>query len=455
MLNISKNSVSNKINNSVYPALLTAEKRLGHKVLPRILTSLLIVFLIFLFVPWTQNIRAKGNVNTLNPEHRPQMLHSVIPGRIESWFVQEGDYVSRGDTILKISEVKNNYFDPELLLRTEEQVKAKEGAVVAYDSKVDALNDQISALTYLLELKLEQAKNKLQQAKLKVISDSIDFEAYKINQEIAEKQLDRIEKLYDQGLKSKTEFENRDLKFQEALAKKVSVENKLLTSKNELINAKIELATIKTDYQKTIAKANAEKYTAESNRFDAAGQVAKLQNEYMNYSVRQGMYYVTAPQNGYITKAVTPGIGELVKEGEQIVSIMPSDYQLAVEMYINPIDLPLIKKGQHVRLQFDGWPAIVFSGWPNTSYGTYGGTVFAIDNFANMKGQYRVLVVPDEFDHKWPEALRVGGGANSMLLLKDVPIWYELWRQFNGFPPDYYTGNNTVKSNNSMSNEKK
>jgi hypothetical protein len=22
-------------------------------------------------------------------------------------------------------------------------------------------------------------------------------------------------------------------------------------------------------------------------------------------------------------------------------------------------------------------------------------------------------------------------------MLKDVPIWYELWRQFNGFPPDY------------------
>jgi multidrug resistance efflux pump len=455
MLNISKNTISNRVNRSKYPALLSAEGRLAHKILPRILTSLLIVFAIFLFVPWTQNIRARGNVNTLNPEHRPQMLHSIIPGRIENWFVQEGDYVSRGDTILKISEVQNSYFDPSLLLRTDEQVKAKEGAVTAYKSKVNALNNQISALTNMLELRLEQARNKLKQAELKVISDSIDFQAYKINQEIAKQQLDRIEKLYDQGLKSKTDFENRNLKYQQALAQKVSVENKLLSSRNELINAKIELATIKTDYQNTIAKASAEKFTAESNQFDAQGQVAKLQNEYMNYSVRQGMYFVTAPQNGYITQAVTPGIGELIKQGEQIVSIMPSDYQLAVEMYIRPIDLPLIKKGQHVRIQFDGWPAIVFSGWPNTSYGTYGGTVFAIDNFANVKGQYRVLVVPDVDDHEWPEALRVGGGANSMLLLKDVPIWYELWRQFNGFPPDYYSGNNTVKSDQYMINEKK
>jgi hypothetical protein len=107
-------------------------------------------------------------------------------------------------------------------------------------------------------------------------------------------------------------------------------------------------------------------------------------------------------------------------------------------MYIKPIDLPLIEKGSPVRIQFDGWPAIVFSGWPNTSYGTYGGKVFAIDNFISDNGKYRVLVAPDPNDHEWPTALRVGAGANNMLLLKDVPIWYELWRQINGFPPDYY-----------------
>jgi hypothetical protein len=36
----------------------------------------------------------------------------------------------------------------------------------------------------------------------------------------------------------------------------------------------------------------------------------------------------------------------------------------------------------------------------------------------------------------------VGGGAVGFALMSDVPIWYELWRQVNGFPPDLYT---TVK----------
>ena len=158
----------------------------------------------------------------------------------------------------------------------------------------------------------------------------------------------------------------------------------------------------------------------------------------MNYSVRTGMYYITAPQDGYITKAIQSGLGETIKEGEQIVSIMPSKYTLAVEMYIKPIDLPLVTLGQHVRLQFDGWPAIVFSGWPNTSYGTYGGEVVAIDNFISGNGKYRILVAPDPDDVDWPDALRVGSGASSMILLNDVPIWYELWRKVNGFPPNYY-----------------
>jgi adhesin transport system membrane fusion protein len=111
---------------------------------------------------------------------------------------------------------------------------------------------------------------------------------------------------------------------------------------------------------------------------------------------------------------------------------------LAVSLYIDPIDMPLMNLGQKVRVQFDGWPAIVFSGWPNVSYGTYGATIYAIDQFISSNGKYRILVKPDPNDHPWPNELRFGSGTKTMILLKNVPIWYELWRQINGFPPDYY-----------------
>ncbi len=117
---------------------------------------------------------------------------------------------------------------------------------------------------------------------------------------------------------------------------------------------------------------------------------------------------------------------------------MPANFEIAVETFIEPIDLPLIHIGETVQIQFDGWPAIVFSGWPNASYGTFAGKVVAIENFISENGKYRILIAPDESDHKWPDALRVGAGARTMALLEDVPVWYELWRQLNGFPPNYY-----------------
>ncbi|MGB5370098.1 MAG: biotin attachment protein, partial [Flavobacteriaceae bacterium] len=129
---------------------------------------------------------------------------------------------------------------------------------------------------------------------------------------------------------------------------------------------------------------------------------------------------------------------ETFKEGDQLVGIMPSDYDLAVETFVEPLDLPLMHLGEQVRIQFDGWPAIVFSGWPNVSYGTYGGKVVAIETFISANGKYRVLLAPDPSDHPWPKDIRVGSGAYTIALLEDVPIWFELWRQLNGFPPNYY-----------------
>jgi membrane fusion protein, adhesin transport system len=438
MLNISNKSISSLVAKEQLKSLQEVESYESKRVILRVLTVLFVLLVVMMFLPWNQNIQSQGNVTTLKPNQRPQMIHSIIAGRIEKWYVQEGDFVAKGDTILFISEVKDEYFDPNLLSRTQQQLQSKEQSVSSYKEKVRSLDDQIKSLIQGSKLKVEQARNKLEQTRLKAKTDSIDYQAYVTNFEIAKEQFARTEKLHNNGLKSKTDLEDKKLKMQKAQAEMISAQNKLMANQNELTNAKVELSSIKAQYEKDIAKAESDKFTAMSGMYDAEATVTKLQNQYSNYSMRSGLYYIKAPQDGYITKTMISGIGETVKEGEKILSIMPANYDLAVEMYVKPIDLPLLEKGQHVRIQFDGWPAIVFSGWPNTSYGTYGGIVYAIDNFISDNGKYRVMVAPDPNDHPWPEALRVGAGTHNMLLLKDVPIWYELWRHVNGFPPDYY-----------------
>ena len=176
-----------------------------------------------------------------------------------------------------------------------------------------------------------------------------------------------------------------------------------------------------------------------SSQFDAEATVTKLENQYSNYEQRIKYRYIMAPQNGYIAKAIQVGIGETIKEGAEIVNIVPADADLAVEMFVQPVDLPLIKLGNKVRFIFDGWPAIVFSGWPQISNGTFGGVVVAIDQFAGPSNQYRVLVVEDPEEEAWPDLLRIGSGADGIALFNDVPVWYEIWRQLNGFPADFYS----------------
>ncbi|GAA0879710.1 biotin/lipoyl-binding protein [Algoriphagus jejuensis] len=439
MLNISSNKIKESIPFSGSKSLVMTLPLKENQRRLRLITGMILSIFIVLFLPWTQNVRSKGYVTALRPDQRPQTVHSILAGRIEAWYVAEGDFVSRGDTILRISEVKDEYFDSLLLPRTQMQVDAKALTAKSYAGKVDALQSQINALQKNNILRIQQAENKLRMAELKVQSDSIELVQAKVNYDIGKYQLERSENLYEEGLRSLTDLESRKLKFQEVQAKLISSENKLLSSKNELITARIDLEAIDNDFKDKLAKAESERLTAMSSQFDAEASTTKLENQYSNYERRTGYRHILAPQDGYIAKAIQVGIGETIKEGDQIVNIVPANADLAVEMYVQPVDLPLMEVGNKVRFIFDGWPAIVFSGWPQISNGTFGGVIVAIDRFAGNNNQYRVLVVEDAEESPWPEPLRIGSGADGIAILNDVPVWYEIWRQLNGFPADYYT----------------
>lgn len=441
MLNISKkNPIAENIEK--YSTVKNLANRPHYQILNKIIVYVSLIGVVILFLPWTQNISGSGAVTTLKPDQRPQTIHSAIGGRIEKWYVKEGDYVKKGDTILFISEIKEDYFDPNLVSNTKNQVDAKKMALQSYGSKVTTLSSQINAIQNEKELKLQQAQNKIRQSLLKVKSDSMDLEAVKTQIKIANTQFNRAVTLNKEGLKPMTDVEEKRLKLQEVEAKIITQENKLLGSKNELINSKVEVNRIRAEYTEKVSKAESDQYTALSNQYDTEAQVNKLQNQYVNYQIRNGMYYIKAPQDGYINRAIQSGIGEIIKEGTQIVSIMPSKYDIAVETFVSPTDLPLIHKGEKVRIWFDGWPTVVFSGWPNMSYGTFGGKIVAVENFISSNGKFRVLIAPDAEEDAWPKQVSIGSGAQTLALLDNVPIWFELWRTLNGFPPNYYQPKN-------------
>jgi len=447
MLNISKEPLFNQVNISQFSSVKNLAKKSYSKQFNRISIIMLILIFIVMFLPWTQNVTGSGNVTTLKPDQRPQTIQSAIPGKIEEWMVNEGDFVIAGDTILRISEIKSEYFDEKLIERTGDQITSKSLSVDAYAQKISALQSQINALSSENRIKKNQASNKLIQSKLKLKSDSMDLQAAVTNEQIAQTQLDRVLLLQEKGLKATKDVEEKSLKLQEKQAKLIYQQNKLLQSQSEVSITQVELSRIDAAYGEKISKAQSDLHSTQSALYNSEVEVSKLENSYSNYEKRKALLHITAPQNGVINKAIKSGIGETFKAGEKLVNIMPTGYDLAVETYVRPIDLPLIHIGENVRVQFDGWPAIVFSGWESVSYGTYGAKVVAIENFISPNGKYRILLAPDEEDHEWPKGIRVGSGTKTIALLNDVPIWYELWRQINGFPPNFYAPEETDNSN--------
>ncbi len=409
------------------------------------------VFIIVLFLPWTQNIRAKGSVTTLYQDQRPQQVNTIIGGRVIKWYFKEGDYVKAGDTLVQLSEVKVDYLDPNLLQRTQEQLAGKQLSVEYYKSKVGVADEQIGAINSGLQLKLNQLLNKLNQLNLKVQADSAEAVAANNDFSIGNKQYNRQKVMYDSGLVSLTQLETRNQQYQNALAKKISAENKLANSKQDLTITRIEMNALQQENIEKVTKAQGEQFQSLTQIASGQADIAKLENQYASYNIRNGMYYVLASQSGQIVKAQKAGIGEFVKEGDMIAEIVPDKIEYAVEMFVRPLDLPLLATGQKVRFLFDGFPAIVFSGWPKASSGTFGGVIVAVESNVSVNGKFRVMVKEDPTDKPWPKQLKIGAGAQGIALLKDVQVWYELWRNINGFPPDYYKneiGNKPSKSYN-------
>lgn len=441
MLNISDNRVDKYIDQDRY---ISFKKLLIPKIafnLSLWLTAVLGVISIILFMPWTQNINAKGYLTTLNTDQRPQKIESTIAGRITKWYVNEGDTVQAGDTILYLSEIKDDYFDPRLVERTTAQRDVKQASIGAYKQKLEALTKQIMALQEAMALKTASAKNKLIQTRYKMKADSIDYIAAMVSDSIAKLQLKRWEILFNQDLKSRTDLEKMRKQQQETRAKLLAQENKWASSRIALENANIDFNNVRNEYQEKLAKVESDRQSALSAQYDTQANVAKLENQISNYQQRQDFRFILAPQDGFINKALKLGLGETVKEGEAVASIIPTNIKLAAEIYVRPVDVPLMQKGQDVRLEFDGWPTVIFgAGWPGTAFGTFGGKVYAVDNNISENGMYRILIEEiDNIRESWPRQLRVGAGVNAFSLLNEVPVWYEIWRQLNGFPPDFYT----------------
>lgn len=150
---------------------------------------------------------------------------------------------------------------------------------------------------------------------------------------------------------------------------------------------------------------------------------------------RQKTQQVLAESSGTIFRRLSGQENVIVLKGNPLAQIVPKTPSRAVELWIRGVDISFVRVDQVARLQFEGWPAVQFRGWPEIAVGTFAGRVAFIDPTDNGAGLFRVVIVPTE---SWPDFyfLRQGVRVQGWVQLGKVRLWYELWRQFNGFPPE-------------------
>lgn len=412
------------------PALrLVTSPHLPRRIAKGLLAALAVTLVGLLFVPWQQTVRGSGQVVAYAPLERQQVVQANIDGRVHRWGdgIREGVSVVKGQEILEIRDI-----DPQALQRLESQQAAtREKATAtaemsqAYKSKLDAVIDGQRSAIAAAEQEVAMAEQKVEAERQGLIAA-----------EAAEAQLKtyyiRQKQLLNEKLKSPQEIEIAHRKFLESQAKLEQAKAYLASALSGLSAKEAQLIQKQREAEGYIATARAEHHKAQGDLSLAKKELTEIDGKL----AKQRNQIVVAPRDGTIVRLLANEGGEIVKSGDPLFVLVPESADRAVEMLISGNDVPLVSPGRQVRLQFEGWPAVQFAGWPSVAVGTFGGEVVNIDATDNGKGQFRILVRPTQTT-EWPSDryLRQGVRANGWVLLNQVGLGYELWRQLNGFPP--------------------
>lgn len=393
-----------------------------------VIAMLVLGTLVLTVTPWQQSAPGAGRVVAYAPDERRQNLEAPIEGRILRWYVHEGSAVKKGDPIVELSDN-----DPDILARLRQERDAVAARLDAAKARARSMEWRVDSLEEGRKSGINAADSRIRMATQRVRAAEQAVQLAEATLATAKANIDRQRALAEKGLTSKRQLELTELEQTRA-------ETEVERARVALAAASSEEAAITADRQKVGNDATASINDARGSQLAAEAEVANASAELARIEVRlarQSAQSVVAPRDGSIFRIVANGhTGEMVKQGDVLAILVPETADRAVELWVSGNDMPLVPEGARARVQFEGWPALQFSGWPSVAIGTFAGRVAFVDASDNGAGQFRVLVVPDQ-GASWPAPvyLRQGVRVQGWVQLGRVRLGYELWRQFNGFPP--------------------
>ena len=394
------------------------------------------------FVPWQQTVQGRGQIVAFAPTERKQVVTALVAGQVRKWHVVEGTKVKTGDAIADIDdndagfserlEFQRKFLNGRRKAAKEEvaeQSRAVEAQEKAASAAVGAAQANRDAAALLVEVATQSRKN----AEFASVFERGRFEMF--DRLFKDKKFGGLESELSRD-EAKMRADRGATDATRAVAEVKRAEAALSTGESLVVQAQANGLS-------TVAMTRRDLRRAEQNVFAVEREIQELDTRIERFKAR----FVKAPCDGVVFRISADGqVGQSVKEGDELAVIVPDTTDRVVELMIDGVDAPLIAahmeevgRGPHVRLQFEGWPAVQFVGWPSVATGTFGGKVRQIDPTDDGFGRFRILVEPEEMfeGDRWPEGLylRQGNQAVGWVFLNRVTLGYELWRQFNGFPP--------------------
>jgi adhesin transport system membrane fusion protein len=370
-------------------------------------------------LPWQQSVRGAGRVIAFDPLDRRVNVEAPVAGRVKRLLVTEGQRVGKGDVIV---EIQDN--DPNLLgnLRSQRE---------ALGDRAAAMRRRIEELTVQVEQQERAKTQALTGARQKVASERIIAETARV-------QYERNEALSRSGLVSQRDLE-------------LAIQARDSSAAN-LASAIAYVSQTEREFDAAIARIRADRNQAQGD-LATVGRDASAADVLVNQTMQQA---IVAPRDGIVLK-VNATEGTFLRPGSPIAIIIPESESRFAEVWLQGNDVPLVTPrktlpdgtvvpGSIVRLRFEGWPAIQFVGWPSVAVGTFGGEVVFVDATDDGTGKFRIVVAPrpDVLERNgqtrvqnWPKNqwLRQGVRVDAWVLLQQLPLWKEVWRQLNAFPP--------------------
>ena len=397
----------------------------------RFIFVLILVLIVLLFFPWRQTVEGEGKVIAYDPTERVQTISAPIDGFIDNVYVSENEHVRKGAKLFNMIDPDKEYKTRVYKMREDfkQQQQNIEDKLLLIDQKRESLLSQ-------KEIRIELYDKRYIQAEEALRSKLVKYSAEKKNYEVISNQFERTKELYAQKIESKRIYEKTENQY-------IAAETELNKIQIDIEVHKRNLSIIQKEKENFVEEIENKIRALESNRLSEETHLNKLKRDLEKHLTEVSRYETSAvvsQKDGAVMRVLKNDKNTYIKKGEPIVLFSPDVTKSALLFKVSDFNMPLIKEGLSVRIRFHGWPALHIPGWPEIRFGTFGGIIKRVDPVLHEEGIYYAYVVEDP-NEPWPSQneLRVGTNATVWAALSVVPIWYELWRLMNAFPPNMVT----------------